>query len=94
MRAALAMNLLALGLALVPVGGAAETLPAVVPQELPKAVFDSTLNFLVIGDQLEFRANDGDDQFRWDVQAWVGGRLRPGVDQDGRREEHVGTVEW
>lgn len=73
MRARLAVNLLALGLALVPVSGVAETLPAVVPPELPKTGHDSTLNFLVIGDQLEFRANDGVDQFRWDVQAWVGG---------------------
>lgn len=38
----------------------------------PMAMHES-LQLFVLAEQLEFRANDGDDQARWEVEGWAGG---------------------
>ncbi len=52
---------------------AAEDNPAGAPAVWPRPIPDSPLRYFVLGDQLEFRANDGDDLLRWDAEGWVGG---------------------
>ena len=76
MRRALIFALL-LGTCAVPGGGSAraEDNPAGAPEEWPEPVPDSRLRFFLLGDQLEFRANDGDELARWEVEGWWGGDI-------------------
>lgn len=61
-------------LTLVGVGpAAADGNPTGAPEDWPHAVHDSSLHHFVLGEQLEFRANDGDDLARWEVEGWLGG---------------------
>lgn len=39
----------------------------------PEPVDDSQIFWLLLVDQLEYRANDGEDTFNWDAISWVGG---------------------
>lgn len=42
-------------------------------EKWPEPVEDSQIFWLLLVDQLEFRANDGEDTFNWDALSWVGG---------------------
>lgn len=39
----------------------------------PPPVDDTRIYWLLLIDQLEYRANDGEDTFNWDALSWVGG---------------------
>ena len=39
----------------------------------PPPVDDNRIYYLLLLDQLEYRANDGEDTFNWDAISWVGG---------------------
>ena len=36
-------------------------------------VHDSKLRYFLLADELEYRANDGPDLFRWEIEGWLGG---------------------
>ena len=72
MRNALATTLIALSLWLAPFRAIAET-RAGAPDDWPEPIVDSKLHYFVLGDQLEYRGNDGDDLERWDAEGWFGG---------------------
>lgn len=62
------------GLALIGIASAASAdTPSGAPAEWPAPVDDSTLNWFLLVDQLEFRLSDEDDVGAWDVAGWYGG---------------------
>jgi copper resistance protein B len=42
-------------------------------EEWPEPINDSQIYSFVLVDQLEYRGNDGEDSFDWDIVSWVGG---------------------
>ena len=42
-------------------------------EDWPAPVDDNRIYYLLLLDQLEYRANDGEDTFNWDAISWVGG---------------------
>jgi copper resistance protein B len=42
-------------------------------EEWPEPVDDSQIYWFLLVDQLEYRGNDGEDSFDWDILSWVGG---------------------
>lgn len=42
-------------------------------EDWPPPVDDNRIYYLLLLDQLEYRANDGEDTFNWDAISWVGG---------------------
>ncbi len=70
MRASAAVVFFAL---LASTGTAAEGSPAGTPEDWNAPIMDSALHFFVIGQQLEYRANDSEDLFRWEIESWLGG---------------------
>lgn len=42
-------------------------------EDWPPPVDDTRIYWLLLVDQLEYRANDGEDTFNWDAISWVGG---------------------
>ena len=43
------------------------------PEDWPEPIDDNQIFWLLLLDQLEYRANDGEDSFNWDILSWVGG---------------------
>jgi copper resistance protein B len=42
-------------------------------EEWPEPIDDSQIYWFLLVDQLEYRGNDGEDSFYWDILSWVGG---------------------
>ncbi|MGB7518371.1 MAG: copper resistance protein B [Spirulinaceae cyanobacterium] len=43
------------------------------PEDWPEPIDDNQIFWLLLLDQLEYRGNDGEDSFNWDILSWVGG---------------------
>lgn len=56
------------------------------PKDWPSPVADEHPNYFILADVLEFRQNNKDSDFRWDVQGWYGGDYnRLWVKSEGER---------
>ena len=48
-------------------------IPKLPREDWPRPIGDNRTYYLLLLDQLEYRANDGEDTFNWDGIGWVGG---------------------
>ena len=48
-------------------------LPKLPREDWPRPIGDNRTYYLLLLDQLEYRANDGEDTFNWDGIGWIGG---------------------
>ena len=47
--------------------------PLFAEEDWPRPIEDNPVIYLLLFDQLEYRAHDGSSTFHWDVQGWIGG---------------------